>query len=120
MFTTQLIYKNMQKKMSILLIRLSNPPHSASEMKPKILNVRTTKVESQRAVALVAYCPAGLIRKLIMIVTVGKQEDDTPPSQSCNLCNVVKLSKTGSCLNRKMYMYDVCMYDNVRLKTNVK
>jgi hypothetical protein len=39
-----------------------------------------TNAESQGAVALVAYCLAGLIRKLIMIVTAGKQEDDTLPS----------------------------------------
>jgi hypothetical protein len=77
MFTTRLIYESMQKNVDFT-DSLFESPHSAGEMKPKIQNVRMTNAESQGAVALVAYCLAGLIRKPIMTVTAGKQEDDTP------------------------------------------
>jgi flagellar biosynthesis/type III secretory pathway M-ring protein FliF/YscJ len=76
MFATQQIYESMQKNVDFSDSPFESP-HSAGEMKPKIQNVRMTNAEWQGAVALVAYCLAGLIRKLIMIVTAGKQEDDT-------------------------------------------
>jgi hypothetical protein len=78
MFVTQLIYESMQKNVDFTDSPFESR-HSTGEIKPKIQNVRMTNAESQ-AVALVAYCLAGLIRKLIMTVTVGKQEDDTSPS----------------------------------------
>jgi hypothetical protein len=79
MFTTQLIYESMQKNVDFIDWPFEYP-YSGGEMLPNMLTVRMTNAESQGAAALVAYCPAGLIRKLIMIVTVGKQEDDTPLS----------------------------------------
>jgi hypothetical protein len=98
MSTSPLIYERMQDNVAFIDSPLSPSIQSVAEIKPMTLTVRKTNAESLGAVAFVAHCLARLIRKVILTVTVGKQEVDTIPPQSCNLCNAVKAAQDGTLL----------------------